>query len=209
MRAQALVLARGLRDKQMRFEEYERSVIDKTLTSALAGVYLGSKKNNPQSKMEKSWSAIVGDMLPPLLAFVDETKAYMDNGVLIQGDKTLSFADPEDVLSGFGYEITDPEATADEEIQSAHGQGRTWPGLFSRLVRYISTPVYSFASLGAFLVAQDLGMKEMRRVARLDKKTCKECKEYDSEGWVPFGELPMPGKGCRCFDHCRCQVEYR
>jgi len=61
--ARAIVLA--LRDKQIKWEEYQRSLVDKTLISALAAVYLGAKDAQPQAKMEKAWPMIVGDMLPP------------------------------------------------------------------------------------------------------------------------------------------------
>ena len=74
---------------------------------------------------------------------------------------------------------------------------------------YLATPTFAFYSLGEYMVAQDQGFKEMRRVARQDKKNCIDCKNYGEEGWAPMGELPMPGKGCRCYDRCRCGIEYR
>jgi hypothetical protein len=36
MKAESLGLVKGLRDKLMRWDEYERTMLDKTLTSALA-----------------------------------------------------------------------------------------------------------------------------------------------------------------------------
>ena len=53
MKHESVVLVKGLRDKQMRLEEYERSMLDKTLVSALASVYLGAEGANPREKMEK------------------------------------------------------------------------------------------------------------------------------------------------------------
>lgn len=43
MTQESKVLVKGLRDKQMRWDEYERSLLDKTLISALAAVNLGAE----------------------------------------------------------------------------------------------------------------------------------------------------------------------
>jgi hypothetical protein len=60
MEEESLGLVKGLRDKLLRWEEYERTMLDKVLVSALASVYLGSKTNKPNEKMEKAWPVIVG-----------------------------------------------------------------------------------------------------------------------------------------------------
>lgn len=216
MLAESKMLVKGLRDKQMRWEEYERSLLDKTLVSALAAVYLGSNDKSNQ-RMEKAWPIIVGDMLPPLTKFLAETKEYIDSGVLRLGDQTLDFADPElfNVVPGAidleedEIEGINPEESGIEEAKLGRSQGKTWRSLLERVARYISAPTFSFFNLGRFMVARDQGFKEMRRVARQDKRTCVDCRTFGEAGWQPIGELPMPGKGCRCYDRCRCYVEYR
>jgi hypothetical protein len=217
MKAESLGLVKGLRDKLMKWNEYERTVLDKTLTSALASVYLGSKDNKPNERMEKAWPIIVGDMLPPLITFLAETREYIDSGVLRLGDQTVDFADynllgavPGAIdLDADVLEEINPEEEGIQEATQQRAQGRSWPALAERVSRYLATPTFAFFNLGQYMVAQDQGFKEMRRVAKTDKKTCVDCKNYGEQGWAPIGELPMPGKGCRCYDRCRCYIEYR
>ena len=217
MKAESLGLVKGLRDKLMKWGEYERTVLDKTLISALAACILGIKDGKINQKLEKCWPIIVGDMLPPLTKFLAETKEYIDSGVLRLGDQTVDFADYDllgavpgaidldaDVLEG-----VNPEEEGIQEATQQRAQGRTWPSLAERVSRYLATPTFAFYSLGEFMVAQDMGFKEMRRVAKQDKRVCVDCKNYGEQGWTPVGELPMPGKGCRCYDRCRCYIEYR
>ena len=128
MATEAMVITKGLRDKQLRFEEYQRSLIDKTLISALASIYLGSAKARPKDKMEKAWPAIVGKMLPPLVKFLNETEVYLNDGTLRQGDKTLEFDEFENTLEDYG-DIQDPEAEGEEEAKQGTARGRKWPGL--------------------------------------------------------------------------------
>jgi hypothetical protein len=213
MEAESLGLVKGLRDKLMRWEEYERSMLDKTLTSALAAVILGCKNEKSNEKMEKAWPMIVGDMLPPLTKFLAETKEYIDTGVLRLGDQTVDFADYD---LGAALDIegdplldTNPEEQGAIEAANRRARGQSWPALASRVINYLARPTFSFFNLGEYMVSQDQGYKEMRRVAKSDKKTCKDCSRYDSQGWMPFGELPMPGKGCQCYSNCRCYIEYR
>jgi hypothetical protein len=217
MKAESLGLVKGLRDKLMKWDEYERTILDRTLISALAACILGIKTDKTNQKLEKCWPIIVGDMLPPLTKFLAETKEYIDSGVLRLGDQTLDFADKSllGVVPGAIDLETDelrginPEEEGTLEAEQSRAQGKTWPTLASRVARYLATPTFSFYNLGEYLVAQDQGFKEMRRVAKHDKKTCVDCKTYDESGWSPIGELPMPGKGCRCYDRCRCYIEYR
>lgn len=203
--AKAIVLA--LRDKQIKWEEYQRSLVDRTLISALTAVYLGAKDAQPQAKMEKAWPTIIGDMLPPLIKFLGETKARLDAGVLRIGDDTVDFVDyiPDDILDDPDYDTDSPAMQA--AINS--GDGRSWPALFGRVVRYLATPTFSFFNLGEYFVRQEQGFGEMRRAAKRDKRTCPDCKSWDAQGWQPIGSLPMPGRGCRCYDRCRCEIEYR
>jgi hypothetical protein len=217
MQAESLGLVKGLRDKLMKWNEYERTMLDKTLVSALAACILGLKDNSTDQKLEKCWPIIVGDMLPPLTRFLAETKEYIDSGMLRLGDQTVDFADYNllgavpgamdlsiDEIGGIN-----PEEEGVQEASQGRAQGKSWPGLADRVSRYLATPTFAFYSLGEYMVAQDQGFKEMRRIARRDKKTCIDCKNYGEEGWAPIGELPMPGKGCRCYDRCRCGIEYR
>ena len=217
MKAESLGLVKGLRDKLMRWEEYERTILDKTLTSALAACILGLKEDKLNAKLEKCWPIIVGDMLPPLVKFLAETKEYIDSGVLRLGDQTVDFTDYKllgavpgaidlgvDEIGGIN-----PEEEGIQEASQQRAQGKTWPSLADRVSRYLATPTFAFYSLGEYMVAQDQGFKEMRRVAHRDKKVCIDCKTYGEQGWASIGELPMPGKGCRCYDRCRCVIEYR
>jgi hypothetical protein len=181
MTVEAKLIVSALKNKQIKWEEYERSLIDKTIINALASVHLGSKKAKPKDKMEKAWPIIVGDMLPPMKEFLEETKQAIDSDTIRVGDST-------------------------EEFREGVG---SWLGLVSRVVRYIANPGYSFFNLGQFYVRQDQGYKEMRRVARQDNKTCPDCINFNSMGWQPLGSLPMPGRECQCYDRCRCSIEYR
>lgn len=181
MAEDAKVLVNALRLKQIRWAEYERSLTDKTLISALAGVYLGAYGARPADKLEKAWPKVVGDLLPPLHNFLNETRLALDNDQIRIGDDTEEFA---------------------EGV-------RSWLGLVTRVIRFIANPTYSFFNLGEYYVRQEQGYKEMRRVARKDKRTCKDCISFDQQGWRPIGSLPMPGQECRCYDNCRCFVEYR
>ena len=220
------ILVKGLRDKQMKWAEYERALMDKTLVSALAAVYLGAGEAKPKDKMEKAWPSVVGDMMPPLVAFIDETKSYIDQGLLRIGDDTQDFADvdwdkyfdndfemDDDVLTDpedpGKYQIKNPAQHAATVASTAGGKGRTWRGLLTRVGRYLATPTFGFFNFGRFMRKQEQGFSEMRRVARLDKRTCPDCINYHEQGWQPIGTLPMPGHGCRCYDRCRCHIEYR
>jgi len=85
----------------------------------------------------------------------------------------------------------------------------TWKGVTSRLKRFLVTPLYRWFKTGEFSSMANIGMKEMRRISKDDRKVCYDCGYYHSLEWVPMGSLPMPGIQCRCHDRCRCRVEYR
>lgn len=214
MLVESRILVKALRDKQIRWEEYSRSLMQKTLIAALCGVYLGAKGAKPKEKMEKAWPTVVGDMLPPLVKFLAETKARLDSGVLLIGDKTVDFADPlesEDFDPGEeGEGLDELEWDTDvSDVDDKDKKGKTWIGLFGRVTRYTVTPVYSFVALGEYLVKGEQGFKEMRRVAKEDRRTCADCLNFSVLGWQPIGSLPMPGRKCTCYDRCRCTIEYR
>jgi hypothetical protein len=212
MEAEGRVIVKGLRDREMKFEEYERALIDKTLTSALAAVYLGAGESQPKQKMERAWPEVVSQ-LTPLNVFLKETKDYIDDGVLRYGDDSLDFSDESVWADEVDLEpewegIPGTEQAAIETTQR-RAQGRTWPSLLGRVLRYVANPAYSFFELGVFMDSQQKGYRLMRRLAVEDKRTCPDCRNYDDMGWQPIGELPMPGRGCRCYDRCRCRIEYR
>lgn len=201
MEKEAKVLVKALRDGDIRWDEYSRALLDKTLVSALSAVYLGSLKSDPYSSMEKAWPTVVGEMAPPLKNFLDQTERDIKNGILMMGDTAFDFADEEPYEDVY-YPEEEPPV---EEPK----RRTTWMGVYSRVKRYIASPTHSFYSLGENLLRSKQGFKEMRRIARNDLRTCSDCRRYESLGWQPFGSLPMPGKQCRCFDRCRCFIEYR
>lgn len=217
MAEESVALVKGLRDKLMRWDEYERSVLDKTLTSALASVIIGVKNEKVNERLESAWPTITGTMLPPLTQFLAETREYIDSGVLRLGDQTADFADldldgvfPDSIeLSADELDGVNPSTDGALEASQGKAQGKTWGSLASRLTRYLATSTFTFVALGAYMVARALGNREMRRISHRDKKVCPDCKEYGEAGWRPMGSLPLPGQGCRCFDRCRCEIEYR
>lgn len=200
MEEEAKGLVKALRDGEIRWEEYSRSLLDRTLIAALAAVYLGSQGSSPEANMDRAFSSIIGDMLPPLKSFLDQTESALESGVLMIGDKALDFADGD--LFEYAYY---PESA----IGAGQVRNTTWPGLYTRVKRYISSPTFSFYALGESLAKRDQGFRQMRRVAKRDPRTCPDCLRLEEKGWQPIGSLPMPGKQCRCFDRCRCFVEYR
>lgn len=217
MQEESIALVKGLRDKLMRWEEYERAVLDKTVTSALASVIIGIENEKVNERLEQAWPSVVGTLLPPLTQFLAETKQYIDSGTLRLGDQTADFADPDldgvfpDSIELDSDELEGISPSKDGTLEASRGraQGQTWSSLASRLARYIATSTFTFVALGGYLVARALGNKEMRRVSRHDKKVCPDCKSFGESGWQPIGTLPLPGQGCRCFDRCRCEVQYR
>jgi hypothetical protein len=190
MADESRAIVRGFQYQQIKFDEYQRTLMEKTLISALAAVYLGSGKNQKKN-MEESFPVIVGEMIPPLLNFTDETKLWTE-------DNVLKFKDDSEEPS------VQTHAIAGEPTV-----GRTWNGVTSRVSRYLSSPSYGYSLLGDYLTKKSLGFREMRRIPINDGKTCLDCKKYEEMGWAPLGELPLPGKECQCYDRCRCKVEYR
>ena len=177
----SLRLVYDLKKEVLNWQEYERLLSEKTLISALCSVILGSQSDTNET-LNKAWPIIIGDILPPLIEFLGQSKQAYEQG-LIEGDELFDFEESDKKFS--------------------------WKGLLSRVKRYLSTPIFSFFSLGKFFSNQKQGFKEMKRIARLDSKTCLDCINFHNMGWRPIGSLPMPGRQCRCFDRCRCQIVYR
>lgn len=213
-------LVRALRDGEIRWDEYSRALADKTLLSALAAVSLGSSQRNSVPVLEKAWPTIVGEMLPPLVSFLDETEAYISNGKLLIGDQSYDFAsepidevdlgneeesylwNQDQFLLPVGESLTTPDKPRPKKRPS-------WKGVHSRVLRYLVTPTYSHSLLGAQFEKVAQGHKLMRRIAVHDSRTCLDCKRFEEFGWQAIGSIPLPGKECRCRDRCRCLVEYR
>lgn len=212
MVSESKLLVEALRDKTIRWEEYSRSLIDKTIISALAGVYLGAFPSRPVAKMEKAWPVVIGSLIPPLIKFLEETKIRIDNNILLLGQKTFEFSDVdldiERMLEDSDFNPEEFEIEDGKEVER-EGIGRTWLGTLSRVIRYIANPSYSFFSLGQYYTKEEQGFKEMRRIAKKDKRTCPDCIEFEKLGWQPLGSIPMPGQKCRCYDRCRCRIDYR
>lgn len=196
MTNQSKVLVKALRDREIRWEEYSRTLIDKTLSAALAAVYLGAGQASPGKKVEKAWPTVTGQILPPLVDFLNQTEIALSKGSLMLGDNRANFSEVD--MDSLDYE----EKEIAEPVMS-------WLGLASRVVRYLANPSYSFFNLGDYYVRQEQGYKEMRRVPVFDRRTCPDCINFGRRGWQPLGSLPMPGQECRCYDRCRCSLEYR
>lgn len=215
-------LVRALRDGEIRWDEYSRSLTDKTLVSALCAVCIGAKGAELPAILERAWPTVIGEMLPPLQSFLDETQTYLENGQLLIGDRTYDFSsdliDEEELplgedLEGYLWDRNQILLPAGQELarpQKPKVKKRpSWRGIHSRVNRYLSTPTYSYAALGSQLVKVSQGHKLMRRIAIHDSRTCSDCRRYGELGWQTIGSLPLPGKECQCRDRCRCQVEYR
>lgn len=176
------VIVESFENGSIKWDEYQRSLIDETLRSALAAVFLGSGAANPREKMEKAWPTVIGDMLPPLVNFLNQTRQQLDEG----------YYEKESLPVEFSSAPRNP-----------------WGNLLSRVLRYLSTPVYSFFQLGRTLRYREQGYRQMRRLTAGDERVCPDCEQMAQAGWQPIGSLPMPGRECQCYDRCRCRIEYR
>ncbi|ATW62855.1 hypothetical protein SCBWM1_gp171 [Synechococcus phage S-CBWM1] len=210
----AKTLVRQLHDKRIKWSEYQIGVINNTFIGAMGGAALVSDSDKI---LDNVWSVAVGRMVPHLSNFLQLTKESLDDGTLNHED-VLDFEEypygypdeyPEDYMY---YPEPDPEpATKPEPVGKPRERQRvaSWIGLAARLVRYVANPSYSFFRTAEFEVNKRTGYTQMRRWAVGDKNTCEDCAWWDSVGWRPIGELPLPGNSCRCLDRCRCRMEYR
>lgn len=203
-------LVSRLRENKIRFSEFQRVAADETVTAALAATMLGRKA----TEVNSTQFAEASKSLVYLWNFFAAIQKSMDSGRLDNPE----FQEPlgiEDLYDMYAGDYTDEEIQeyldqfTDRELGITEGGGpATWQGVESRLGRYLVTPMYGFAAAGTLALNQTLGYKQMRRVARHDKKTCEDCRMWDSMGWQPIGLLPPPGQRCRCHDNCRCYIDY-
>lgn len=213
MKERNIALVERLRRAKIRFTEFQRAVADETVTAALAGLMLGSKTK----KLKESQFAEATRSLPYLWKLFNDIQKSMQTGKL---ESVSDYGEIDDLL--FNALLEDPDryemlveelGDYDDELIDGTLEGEmgvaTWEGTAGRLDRYLVSPIYGFAASGAMLLAATGGMTMMRRVARGDKRTCDDCRNYAGQGWVPIGTLPVPGQMCACHDRCRCYVDYR
>lgn len=212
MRDRTLALIERLRRGKIRFTEFQRIAADETMTAAIAGTMLGSKKR----ELTFAQFAETSKSLPYLWKFFNDIQKAIDDGRI---ETYSDYSEISDLL--YDLAIEDPEQyellmDSIDEIPTGLIEGgstgkavpATWEGVMSRMSRYLVTPIYGFAAAGGMALAIQQGNTMMRRVARQDKKTCQDCIGYSAQGWVPIGLLPPPGQRCVCHDNCRCYVEY-
>ena len=209
-RNKALVMR--LRENKIRFSEFQRVAADETVTAAVAATMLGRKTDD----LSVTQYADATKSLPYLWKFFNAIQTSLDGGRL-ENPEFADAYDMEDLLEMYDGDYDDEmlqeylDQFSDRDLGPGHGASvpATWNGVESRLGRYLVTPMYGFAAAGTLALNQTLGYREMRRVSRHDKKTCQDCRNWDSMGWVPIGFLPPPGQRCRCHDNCRCYIDYR
>jgi len=195
-------LVSAIREGKINSSEFFRSIADQLLIGSLAAVHLGSKGSKPDQTVEAEFPYAVTRLQPLSKFYVDFLHFQnSDNfeeeewgGTSINADDEYYGMDED----GFGSEGDDPSAPP-----------ASWGGVEQRVNRYLTTPVYGWYNRGEMRKNSRLGYKEMRRVTRKDKRVCPDCVSYEQQGWKPIGSLPSPGVECRCYDRCRCFIEYR
>lgn len=205
MRDRNIALVERLRREKIRFTEFQRVAADETVTAALAGLMHGSKKK----KLTDAQFADATRSLPFLWRLFNDIEKALQSGKLESVNDYEEY-DYESLYEILEEELGDEELEAlmDGSLEGAMGVA-TWEGLAGRTDRFLSSPIYGFVAAGAMALATQQGNTQMRRVARRDKRTCPDCIQYDSMGWVPIGSLPPPGRLCACHDRCRCEVIYQ
>lgn len=56
--------------------------------------------------------------------------------------------------------------------------------------------------------SRDAGMILERRVLH-PAEHCKDCVEFERQGWQPLGTFPPPGLGSECLHNCKCTMEFQ
>lgn len=202
MNGRADALSRKLNAGKVTFAEFQRAAAEDTLVSSLAAVKLGYGRDSALT--DSAYAETMGAM-QYLWRFFEDIKGALSEGKIDYGSAEQDFADAEEIEDDILDEI--PESA----LSPTPGASipASWGGLRERLKRYLVTPAYRWYNAGRMARRQEQGAREMRRVARRDRRTCRDCIEYDSAGWQPIGSLPVPGTRCRCHDRCRCVLEFR
>jgi hypothetical protein len=206
-------LVSSMREGKINSSELFRSVSDNTLLSSMAAVALGSKGSKPDKTMEDEFPYAV-TRLAPLSQFQADFNNFKDSDNFEEEDRDEPGGaffgapgqynlDPEDEYFG----IPEDEFVSEDAEESS--PPASWGGVETRVNRYLVTPIYGWYNRGEMRKNVRLGYKEMRRVTQQDRKVCQDCVDFAGQGWRPIGSLPSPGVDCRCFDRCRCSIEYR
>lgn len=201
-----------LKYAKIRFSEFQRVGADSTITSALAGVMIGD--GTKTALTDATFASTLGS-LPYLWKFYREIEQSLKDGRIEY--QTEDFADSPtkyanrqiDYDDDMIQDAIDMMPTTLIDSKKTGSTPATWEGVNERMSRYLVTPIYGWWATGEEEMHRRTGYRQMRRIARMDKATCKDCAFYESEGWQPMGTLPMPGHRCQCLDRCRCIVEYR
>lgn len=200
MSERATSLSRKLAIGKITFAEFQRAVAEDTLVSSLAATHLGRGKRTELS--DSAYAEAMGQM-QYLWRFFEDIRKALDEGKIKYGSVDFAAVDElEDAILGFI-----PEDALDAEPGKSIPS--SWSGVRSRLDRYLVTPAYRWYNAGEMARRQELGSTEVRRIAKRDKRVCRDCLDYEAAGWQPIGSLPVPGTRCRCLDRCRCRLEYR
>lgn len=200
MSERATSLSHKLAAEKITFAEFQRAVAEGTLIASLAAVHMG---NGGRTKLSDSAYAEAMGQMQFLWRFFEDVKTALSEGKIERGNADFATADllKDDIL---GY-------IPEDDLVPKPGKSipTTWIGVRTRLERYLVTPAYRWYNAGEMARKQELGLTEVRRIARRDKKVCRDCLDYEAAGWQPIGSLPVPGTRCRCLDRCRCRLEYR
>lgn len=213
MERKSASLVSAMREGKINSSELFRAVADNTLISSLAAIALGSKGSKVSQTVEGEFPYAVTRLQPLSQFYVDflhfqnsdnfeEDDVDDPGGVYIGGSGSYDL-DPDDEY--FGLDPDDFVSEGDPESSPPS----SWSGVETRINRYLVTPVYGWYNRGEMRKNVRLGYKEMKRVTRKDKRVCPECIGFEEQGWKPIGSLPSPGVDCRCYDRCRCFIEYR
>lgn len=220
-------LAYRLRNSKVTFSEFERAAAEDTIVSSLAALMLGSGVENLPSN---AFTEITGQ-LRYLWNFTGDIKLSLESKRLKDTDDFEEEIDDvelyfpalwettsDDVASATRSFQVDPTIDITQQIVVAERSVRrrprpkgpaTWKGLITRLQRFLVTPLYRWQTTGEFHTKQKSGFTQMRRITRGDERVCGDCRHFATFEWTPMGTLPMPGLQCRCYDRCRCVIEYR
>ena len=196
----------SIREGKINSSEFFRSVADNTLISSLAAVALGSKGSKPNQTMEDELPSSITRLVP--LSQFQADFNYFKNSDNYEEEVYIG-APGSYELDSDGKYFGIPEDEFVSESAEESSPPASWSGVESRVSRYLVSPIYGWYNRGEIRKNVRLGYKEMKRISQKDKKVCPECVEFEQQGWKPIGSLPSPGVDCRCFDRCRCSIEYR